>query len=640
MSAFGTKKSGGDTAIELTFPAVFQSVYNSPLAYYHSGGDKHADVLVGDDFQSAYHEQKRQEAHRSVLNGLQARRTQERLLLTGHQNYHLPRPVLSQRRFANPMNGATSLYSARQDGSVDAPFRISDAGLTGGVLRSAEGQAYARAILDRRIAQLDKIDALARGMPVAMGSERPVANGNMVGDSAKIEFNLLRQTIIDALSTGSVGNFTFSDVVRLMLLLFRYGPEADVNELEDIVAGFDTIVESVQSLGETLDTPDMAIRSNVSPEYLESIEILMKKARQYSVEMNKGVNLQDKDRLALSKALVRSLGFSKLLRVPAKQLAKLVAQTNERVAQAVRTDEADDDEDMFDRPAAPREDEDQAGVARQPLAGRPTDGRDVFGARSGAYKPEGREQTAFFGEAHEADMPQMVMPVSGPLSTSEAQQGQAGDELSNAPQLIDDVEGAVRGIVMSMGFEGDDMTDPRVSQFLNEKYPDIDDFFHELESELDGMGYSSGQIAFALQALRQEAFKPYVAAHKSEIRQIIAPKASRAVNARELAAQQAMAGVGQASASSVPSRVAAIESKTQAAQLPAGFPKTRDEMDRRANSTADYIKWAESLRPILGSSFYNILSTTRQPNARSAFIYKIVQQRLAKVPGFESMRNF
>ena len=61
MAAIATKKAGGDVATQLTFPAVYQSVYASqhrPLQYAPSAPGPLVVPTAGDDFQSHYHAQK------------------------------------------------------------------------------------------------------------------------------------------------------------------------------------------------------------------------------------------------------------------------------------------------------------------------------------------------------------------------------------------------------------------------------------------------------------------------------------------------------------------------------------------------------------------------------------------------------
>ena len=192
MSAFGTKKSSGDRGLQLTFPLYFQEAYNIPLEYFPSYEGESTDLLIGSDFQSEYHEQKRMEANRSVMNGIQANKTKEEKLLTGRANYHLPKPVLGQRIYANPSNGAEVLSSTRRDNGKLAPFRTVEAGkedgMRGGVVVSLEAQEFYKKQLERRIAQLNRINALTQGYAVQMGDTYKTENNMKEGSIDKVEF--------------------------------------------------------------------------------------------------------------------------------------------------------------------------------------------------------------------------------------------------------------------------------------------------------------------------------------------------------------------------------------------------------------------------------------------------------------------
>jgi hypothetical protein len=227
MAAMATKKPRGDMGVQLTFPANFQKAYDLPLSYYPSYGGAAFDLMIGTDFQSEYHEQKRREAHQSVLNGLQARRTAEQKLLTGPHNYHLPKPVLGQRKYANPSCGAEAYSSTRRDNGMDAPFRTIEtgqqgAGLRGGVMTSLEGQNFYKKQLDRRIAQLNRIDALAQGFAVEQGQSYKTDDNTKEGSVDKVQFFVYLRALLDAITEGDLSRFTFEnlkEMLDMMLLL-------------------------------------------------------------------------------------------------------------------------------------------------------------------------------------------------------------------------------------------------------------------------------------------------------------------------------------------------------------------------------------------------------------------------------------
>ena len=94
MAAVATKKLFGDIGVQLTFPRNFAEAYNLPLAYYPSENGPPCDIMVGQDFQSQYHEEKRLQSNRSVMNGIQANKSKVsvfmQILLVVPIHHHLP----------------------------------------------------------------------------------------------------------------------------------------------------------------------------------------------------------------------------------------------------------------------------------------------------------------------------------------------------------------------------------------------------------------------------------------------------------------------------------------------------------------------------------------------------------------------
>ena len=179
MAAVTTKKPGGDVAIELTFPAVYQELYadaGEAERFAPSFPLVSPPFVEGEDIQAAYHEQKRKDAHHMARAAVDSRQFADARMLSSHANYYgMPRPVLSQRVYANPSLGNLSgaIDSARRtmDDSM-APFRclsrqergLSTGGcgacydsLRGGVIRTLKGQEWAANRLQDRIKQLDEI---------------------------------------------------------------------------------------------------------------------------------------------------------------------------------------------------------------------------------------------------------------------------------------------------------------------------------------------------------------------------------------------------------------------------------------------------------------------------------------------------
>jgi len=434
MSAIATKKMGSDVGVQLTFPAVYQSVYASqhrPLQYAPTAPLPMVAPMAGDDFQSHYHAQKKKDADYMARAKVISTRNSDHRMMLSHQNYYgMPVPVLGQRQFANPSNGAGQMESARRDGCVNAPFQLIEANLTGGVLRSAEGQAYGKARLLARIKQLDMIDAeklkfagVPSGeMPLAptTGVETmPTAPSAPVSQNAKIELQLLLKAIIDALMGGLEGQpgerdelsrFTFSDSVRALSLIIRVAssPDTDAEALEDVKAPVDNINQLLNGLTDP-DRMEQVEMTEMAKERVITTSELFQRIGEYVDGMMGGINLSPKERLALSKNLVKSLGFTQF----ARQMEQQRVENRgfyERVArgplfdargrQEMDDEDDDDDDDRFDRPAERREDTEQG--TRGSTAGFTEDDRQVFGYNSGSWfsapSQGGRDAPAFLGE--------------------------------------------------------------------------------------------------------------------------------------------------------------------------------------------------------------------------------------------------
>jgi hypothetical protein len=481
MAAVVTKKPGGDNAVQMTFPTVFEYTYAAeglPLLF---GGaltrsqsraveqarqmqmmeQNVAQIPAAsiDDLQEAYHEQKRIDATRMANAKVASTRTSERLMLTGHQNYHLPKPVLTQRRFANPSNGAGGLggdlYSARND-------RLTS--LYGGVLRTKEAQQWGRNQLQNRVAQLDAIDQASAEFQmsnVAELSEAPIAVEQGL-PSAKVnlfvEFNLLRQALLDALLSGAIDRFTLTDYARMLAILFRLAPSANREELEDMKEGADSMASLMQGVrDQAAEGYDAERRGIISaPKYLSGIETLVDKTSKYVNEMLRNVSLSPKERVALSRNLVRDLGFGKQLTA----LEDKVYQTALRDARGERktddnVDDDDDGGDHFTPESQTVEDtarrEQVANTSVYNMSGQFSKStQDTFAKRSGAYgdKPYSAEDlpsssaqnTGRRGNIEKARMPVLAPSVPEPAFADIGQRRRVAPA-ATATQVVADGEG-------------------------------------------------------------------------------------------------------------------------------------------------------------------------------------------------------
>jgi hypothetical protein len=437
-AAIATKKP--HTSEQLTFPAVFQEVYAAsgmPFHYAPAGMGPRVMPYVGEDFQANYHEQKKRDAdYMARAKVMATTNARHKYVVSPHGYFGMPKPELSQRRFANPSGGALSIYSARQDGSVSAPFEVSG-GLSGGVLRTAEGQGYAKARLQARIRQLDAIaaakQAFEAGAPLAPSAPSAAASlgPQAVAATTKTELQLILQSIIDALygategavedaggeeedeqiegkdAYESVARIVFNDAVRALSIIIRTAsaPETTAEDLEDIIAPVNQIEQLLLSVTDP-DYVEQAEKGTLAAMRLTTTQQLFQRIHQYLDRMMEGINRSPNERVALSKALVRTLGFAKFARDMAdkKEADRNVLERAARSRlfdaqgrQAMDDEDDDDDEDFFNRPAERREDSEQRGN----VATFDPNERDVFGNNSGeflAYPTEGRPQRARFIE--------------------------------------------------------------------------------------------------------------------------------------------------------------------------------------------------------------------------------------------------
>jgi hypothetical protein len=454
IGAVATEKVQSD-ALNLGFPSAYQSVYamkKIPERFFPLKEHPPMPMWAGNDLQSQYHEQKRQDA--DYMAGAKVRATQlsrMRYVGTPHGRGLLPPAVLGQRVFANPSNGALITASGRQN-HKQAPFHYNDGAdytsqFRGGVLRSAEGQAHGMAVLRARVGQLNNIemakaDFTSGVMPQSMGVSTQSVNPSAI--SPAIELNLLLQQIQDSLIQGEGGDpttkldkFDLATASRALGLIFRLVPEGNSDFLEDTQAKVQNIL---QLLNGTLDDEQESAGFSASArETALSLQVLFTKLNVYLTRMiagapvqrqetrfnpltgqqevqnvlsqEQGQNLSTPERVALSKNLVSSLGFSKMLKYatdadPSGMLSeaekdRLFTSQQRQRFNVGDMDEDDGDDGDFDSPAGPRENEAhdrETGVSRS-ARDFDVDERTVFGFNSGMYFPRnGRGEDEYFGE--------------------------------------------------------------------------------------------------------------------------------------------------------------------------------------------------------------------------------------------------
>ena len=455
-------------ALTSGFPSAYTSVYSqrqpTPRYFPNAVSFEGRSMWAGSDLQSQIHEQRRKDAdYMAKAKVVSTQLSRVRYVGTPHGMGVLPPMVLGQRKFANPSSGAFETNSAREDLNI-APFHLAAAisstesahrpqfskhiphhphsgapPLVGGVLRTMEGQRHGRAVLDARVGQLNAIQQAKqsfvegdtdRRFPTPMESLRATATeAPRIGESAAIELNLLFQSVIDAVIGGEndeadgtieidhLSSFTYKDATRALALTFGLAPSMNSTDLDDTYAKVDLIMNSLDAI---LDTKGDTTISQQSKEIALTLQVLFTKLRVYMEKMIEGSTKSPKERVDLSKALVNTLGFSKLLRFANDSYRSLLSEADKKklmtAQQKQRYEEGDmsssdggdssdsDNDDDFDRPAPTREDTEHAAQTGQTRSSRDftPDVRQEFGAQSGAFFPTGnavRGTQAFFGEA-------------------------------------------------------------------------------------------------------------------------------------------------------------------------------------------------------------------------------------------------
>jgi hypothetical protein len=377
MSAYGTKKAGGDEAVQLTFPAVFsEAVARRPLRYAGAPTRRAAPLPAGDDEMARYHEQKRADAHRRVLNAVKDTKAAiRRYLVSPHGYYDLPPPERSQRVFANPSNGAGGIggdiYSARCD-TERAPFRCSGGGMVGGVLRTAEGQQYGRQLLRNRLRQLDAIDVAAavdkektaaEGLPVPVAVEAGIPD--VEGVARRLELSGLLGQISDAFATGTAAQLTAKDVNEFLQKLITFATVGNRQELEELIADVEATVQAAEGAEEEATARGRTERQIA---FITRIVNKMIAARNYLVEMYANANRPLNERKKVSISAVRDAQLTAL--APTEERRRLMPTAVGPFTPLARAREDDE-------------------AAARPAGRFARDNRDRFGAIAGAFAGEG-----------------------------------------------------------------------------------------------------------------------------------------------------------------------------------------------------------------------------------------------------------
>jgi hypothetical protein len=345
MSAVLTKKPGGDYATQLTFPAVFAAqakASNLASQFYPDAQSRPVVIPRGSGLQEDYHEQKRLDANRRCLNGVRDNAASTARFLSSHANYIVPKPVLSQRKYANPSNGnQADIYSSRPI-QWNQPMR-------GGVLRTKEGQDWAIGKLKERIPQLDAItaakEAFLMGMPMgAMGAE----SVGISDITTKVELYGLLTRVESDVEQDTVDKKTVDTSQSLLKLMFAFIPYADVREVEEVMESVEYIQKTLDVIAEKAADGEQSKEKEAKLINASYLSTLYDNMRQYLVRMNGVLNRPRKEREKASSVFIKSLGFSELER----KLPRLSLKVRREMA------ERDPDADPDAAPGAAPDDDD------------------------------------------------------------------------------------------------------------------------------------------------------------------------------------------------------------------------------------------------------------------------------------------
>ena len=335
MSAYGTKKYGGDVAVQLTFPEVFSAAVAvtdpNPYDYMLHPAQQFYHPEAANDLQQDYHAEKKAAADRSVATRISSREYSKWLLNHNTYGYTQPRPVLGQRIFANPSNGNTvDIYPARRTMAAgnthtgDSPIKCSSTGLQGGIVRTEEGQRY---VMKLRMDRINQLNAIQSGTPTVPDQAlRPGGDYSQTvdteeqqsaTDAQKLELKGYLDRIFNEYSenrsvTGLFPVMTIKSIsenlTKAALLLFRVVinlDRYDFNELLNYVER--TYQLARRALGDRLPGPDESFeRFNLQEQMTETLRRLLVYVENMFDAMDRSVN----EKKLLSASLIKTLKLS------------------------------------------------------------------------------------------------------------------------------------------------------------------------------------------------------------------------------------------------------------------------------------------------------------------------------------------
>ena len=385
MSSFGTEKKPTDN-LNLGFPDPYAYWYagtHRPEQYMPERSPAQLNIIAGNDLQAQYHQQKMRDAH--YMAGAKVRATHianARAFSSPNGYFNLPPPVLGQRQLANPSFGALSGSSARLDVPGVAPWSevqsganpyrsqfqrkpaidwsYDGAGLCGGVLRTTVAQDWGKAKLNDRINQYNAIAeakqaffTTPQGGLGGVPAVAPQFNSSLVGINEQlgilpqVELAQHLQSLLDALNNPgknyeNITRFIVGDANKILALCIRL---ATSNSADDIMNALEFLKGNSAKDGITQHIADLlaTIEANGSANeplegvdlpvgILKSMKALFERLDSYLQQMLKVADAPANERQAISKNLIKSLGFVKFMKEESQLYAQVGNANSENLA--------------------------------------------------------------------------------------------------------------------------------------------------------------------------------------------------------------------------------------------------------------------------------------------------------------------
>jgi len=368
MSAFGTEKVQTNE-LNLGFPRAFSEDYakHGPSEQYSPDNIRGGlNNTVGHDTQALWHQQKMKDAHHmanakvrsTIISAIRAYSSANNR--PDHQQ-----PVLGQRRFANPSNGALDTASARLDqlgspwtlyrdgqlagaGMYGSVFRNTPKGyveppreLVGGVVRTSAGQRFVYDRLQDRINQLNAIAESKQAFDAKANVDVPYAGAqptykDSLTTGQDVELAQTLQSILFALTSyqSALRASLFTDVNKAFVLIVKMATTMEAADIANVLEAIegtgaqDGIIPMAenqiaiitdQGLGQdsASNRPRNALGKReqiASAQYADVITHIgefFDRIVIYLREMMKYVGRPLRDRVSASNAMIKSLQFAK-----------------------------------------------------------------------------------------------------------------------------------------------------------------------------------------------------------------------------------------------------------------------------------------------------------------------------------------